>query len=447
MNIGNMQTVMPMTTGTAGTATVMNGGQATVSGQEQGAFSLQLGLAVGAFNNMAEVEFPGMSEEDASALGDLMAMLQQLLGTNQQMLLSQEQQISEVDGQADEALVGKLPIITLTTEQGKQTLLQALTGQGMSEEDANKITDLLQKLPTMTPVQAKGEYQQLFETVQKTLGQMGISLQKEGALEDEQSLLIAPQMKKELMPTATNRAEVPNQMPAHMQPVRVHHALSQYGQEAGIQVKSLQSTLQEAIAPVVMDTEAVEADVDTTTTFQVGNTAATTVQKQSGTAADMRSFPVRAEQMPQQVTDIFVRQLKVGSLQGVTEAKLILYPQELGKVDVRITSHNGVITAHFIADSKHGKDMLDQQMNQLRNAFVQQGIQVDKLEVSQQSNNSTPFSFDQGKENGGQQAREQSQEQGAQNEQAEASFDSVLDGERESSTRAGTISSRVDLNA
>ncbi|QDX94995.1 hypothetical protein C2W64_02677 [Brevibacillus laterosporus] len=446
MNIGNMQTVMPMTTGTTGVATVMNGGQATVSGQEQGAFSSQLGLAFGAFNNMAEVEFPGMSEEDASALGDLMAMLQQLLGTNQQMLLSQEQQISEVDGQTDEALVGKLPIITLTTEQGKQTLLQALAAQGMSEEDANKLTDLLQKLPTMTPVQAKGDYQQLLETVQKTLGQMGISLQKEGAPEGEQSLLITPQMKKELIPTATNRAEVPNQMPAHMQPVRVHHALSQYGQEAGIQVKSFQTTLQEAIAPVVMDTEAVDADVDTTTTFQVANTAATTVQNQSGTAADMRSFPVRAEQMPQQVTDIFVRQLKVGTLQGVTEAKLILYPQELGKVDVRITSHNGVITAHFIADSKHGKDMLDQQMAQLRNAFVQQGIQVDKLEVSQQSNNSTPFSFDQGKENGGQQAREQSQEQGAQNEQ-EASFDSVLDGERESSTRLGTTTSRVDLNA
>ncbi|MCG7316530.1 MULTISPECIES: flagellar hook-length control protein FliK [Brevibacillus] len=444
MNIGNMQTVMPMGTGTPGVTPALNGGQASVAGQEQGVFSLQLGLAVGAFTNMAEVEFPGLSEEDASALGDLMAMLQQLLGTNQQMLLPQEQQISNGDGQAEEAPEGKLPIITLTTVEGKQTLLQALTAQGMSKEDANKLTDLLQKLPTMTPDQAKGDYQKLLETVQKTLGQMGISLQKDGVLEEQQSVLVTPQLKKQLTPTTANRVEVSNQISTQMQPVRVHHALSQYGQEAGIQVKSFQSTLQEAIAPVAMNPETADVDVDTTTQLQVENISTTPVQKQAGTASEMKSFPVRAEQMPQQVTDIFVRQLKVGTLQGVTEAKLILYPQELGKVDVRISSHNGVITAHFIADSKHGKDMLDQQMAQLRTAFAQQGIQVDKLEVSQQ-NNSTPFSFDQGKENGGQQAREQSQDQGAQNEQAEASFDSVLEGERESNTRLGA--SRVDLNA
>ncbi|MCR8962427.1 flagellar hook-length control protein FliK [Brevibacillus halotolerans] len=444
MNIGNMQAVMPMGPATTGAAPLVNGGQASVAGQEQGIFSLQLGLAVGAFTNMSEVEFPGLSDEDASALEDLMAMLQQLLGANQQMLLPQEQQISVEDGQAEEATAGKLPIITLTTNEGKQTLLQALTAQGMSAEDANKLTDLLQKLPSMTPDQAKGDYQKLLETVQKTLGQMGISLQKDGALEEQQSVLATPQLKKQLMPTTANRVEVSNQTPTQMKPVRVHHALSQYGQEAGIQVKSFQATMQEAITPVAMNQETVDGDVDATAQLHVENISATPVQKQSTTAPEMRSFPVRAEQMPQQVTDIFVRQLKVGTLQGVTEAKLILYPQELGKVDVRISSHNGVITAHFIAESKHGKDMLDQQMAQLRTAFAQQGIQVDKLEVSQQNTNST-FSFDQDKGNGGQQAREQSQDQGTQNEQAEASFDSVLDSERESSRRLGA--SRVDLNA
>ncbi|MDN9010276.1 flagellar hook-length control protein FliK [Brevibacillus laterosporus] len=444
MNIGNMQAVMPMGTGTAGATLVSNGGQASAAGQEQGIFSLQLGLAVGAFTNMPEVEFPGLSEEDASALEDLMAMLQQLLGANQQMLLPQEQQISVGDGQAEEAADGKLPIITLTTNEGKQTLLQALTAQGMSSEDANKLTDLLQKLPAMTPDQAKGDYQKLLETVQKTLGQMGISLQKDGALEEQQSVLVTPQLKKQSMPATANRVEVSNQIPTQMQPVRVHHALSQYGQEAGIQVKSFQATMQEAITPVAVNQETVDGDADATAQLHVESISATPVQKQSATTPEMRSFPVRAEQMPQQVTDVFVRQLKVGTLQGVTEAKLILYPQELGKVDVRISSHNGVITAHFIAESKHGKDMLDQQMAQLRTAFAQQGIQVDKLEVSQQNNNST-FSFDQDKGNGGQQAREQSQDQGAQSEQSEASFDSVLDGERESSKRLGA--SRVNLNA
>ncbi|MFD0680149.1 MULTISPECIES: flagellar hook-length control protein FliK [unclassified Paenibacillus] len=68
---------------------------------------------------------------------------------------------------------------------------------------------------------------------------------------------------------------------------------------------------------------------------------------------------------------------------GITEAKLSLYPQHLGQVDVKLTIHNGQLIAQFMADSLTGKEMLESQLSQLRATLQSQGIQVDKLEVTQ----------------------------------------------------------------
>lgn len=69
--------------------------------------------------------------------------------------------------------------------------------------------------------------------------------------------------------------------------------------------------------------------------------------------------------------------------EGLTEAKLSLYPQHLGQVDVKLTLHNGQLIAQFMADSVTGKEMLESQLSQLRATLQNQGIQVDKLEVTQ----------------------------------------------------------------
>lgn len=67
---------------------------------------------------------------------------------------------------------------------------------------------------------------------------------------------------------------------------------------------------------------------------------------------------------------------------GVSQARLSLYPENLGQVDVRISSHNGVLTAHLVADTWIAKELLDGQLDQLRQALQNQGLQVNKLEVS-----------------------------------------------------------------
>lgn len=78
----------------------------------------------------------------------------------------------------------------------------------------------------------------------------------------------------------------------------------------------------------------------------------------------------------------FIQKLDIKHGGGMSEATIQLFPKELGQVDVRITMHNGQLTALFHADNASAKDALDNQMAQLRVALQQQGLAVDKLEVT-----------------------------------------------------------------
>lgn len=66
---------------------------------------------------------------------------------------------------------------------------------------------------------------------------------------------------------------------------------------------------------------------------------------------------------------------------GTSEARLKLFPESLGSIDVKIAMQHGVMQALFIAETAQGKELLEQSMNHLRQQLAQQGIQVDKMEI------------------------------------------------------------------
>ena len=93
---------------------------------------------------------------------------------------------------------------------------------------------------------------------------------------------------------------------------------------------------------------------------------------------------IRAGQFVQDMGNFMVKQLHMTARNGVSEAKITLYPETLGQVDIRLTMQNGQLIAQFVTEHAMAKEMLDQQMSLLRGALQAQGIQVEKLEVSQQ---------------------------------------------------------------
>lgn len=98
--------------------------------------------------------------------------------------------------------------------------------------------------------------------------------------------------------------------------------------------------------------------------------------------------PVPVHQFAQEMTSFITGKLEIVKKGGVAEASITLFPENLGQVDVKITMQNGHLVAQFLTQHTGAKDMLEQQMSQLRSALQSQGLQVEKLEVTQ---NNTPL--------------------------------------------------------
>jgi flagellar hook-length control protein FliK len=60
-----------------------------------------------------------------------------------------------------------------------------------------------------------------------------------------------------------------------------------------------------------------------------------------------------------------------------------LYPEQLGSLRIELLQTNGIMTAKILATTSAAKEMLDSQLQGLKQAFTSQNLQVDKIEVSQ----------------------------------------------------------------
>ena len=105
---------------------------------------------------------------------------------------------------------------------------------------------------------------------------------------------------------------------------------------------------------------------------------------------DTKSAPVVRQEIPvvhaqrfaEEAGQVLLKSMKFSLTDGVSEARLSLHPEQLGQVQVKITISNGQLVAQFIADTAMGKEAIESQLPQLRMALQNQGIQVEKLEVT-----------------------------------------------------------------
>lgn len=67
--------------------------------------------------------------------------------------------------------------------------------------------------------------------------------------------------------------------------------------------------------------------------------------------------------------------------EGTNKLLIKLYPEHLGSLRIEILQDKGSLTARMFATSGAAKEILDSQIHQLKNAFTQQNIQVDKIDV------------------------------------------------------------------
>jgi len=136
---------------------------------------------------------------------------------------------------------------------------------------------------------------------------------------------------------------------------------------------------------------------DDMSNFQVGQvvTAGQLALRDAGTVQlTVKAPPVPVENFGKEVGQFLINKLDIIKVQGMSEARISLNPQNLGSVDVQIKMQNGQLVAQFITEHAFAKESLEAQMSQLRSALQAQGIQVNKLEVTQNTSLSSHMYHD-----------------------------------------------------
>ncbi|KOS69465.1 hypothetical protein AEA09_13435 [Lysinibacillus contaminans] len=92
--------------------------------------------------------------------------------------------------------------------------------------------------------------------------------------------------------------------------------------------------------------------------------------------------PAQSEALLKEMQAI-INRVQLSNAQGITRLTLKLYPENLGTIRIELVQNDGVLTARLLASTAHGRELLDSQAHQLKQAFVQQNIQVDRLDIAQ----------------------------------------------------------------
>lgn len=77
-----------------------------------------------------------------------------------------------------------------------------------------------------------------------------------------------------------------------------------------------------------------------------------------------------------------MEKLKVSVKPDLSEVKILLRPEQLGEVSLKIATQNGIVTAQFIAENQKVKEIIESNFNQLRDMLSEQGVDVGALEVN-----------------------------------------------------------------
>ncbi|MFP5502883.1 MAG: flagellar hook-length control protein FliK [Candidatus Sericytochromatia bacterium] len=103
-------------------------------------------------------------------------------------------------------------------------------------------------------------------------------------------------------------------------------------------------------------------------------------QVHGGKAAEVKApqQPAKPEEVMPQILK-HAEQLKANQQSSI---KLHLYPEHLGRLEIKVTTHQGMIQAQLTADSQAVKGMLEGQMAQLQRSFAEMGLKVDRVEVT-----------------------------------------------------------------
>ncbi|MFD2333194.1 flagellar hook-length control protein FliK [Cohnella sp. GCM10020058] len=172
----------------------------------------------------------------------------------------------------------------------------------------------------------------------------------------------------------TGQTDVMKVLPAFKEPVvywNLHSVYTQGESSSSEQEKTADAGVSTEDQSLNLNWQSISKDAEVKTDL------ASSV-KQQGPAT------VPAHQFAEEMNKFLVKQFKLTGGNGISEANINLHPEHLGEVQIRLTMQNGILNAQFVTHNEAAKEMLENQMAQLRGSLQNQGIQIERVEVVQQ---------------------------------------------------------------
>lgn len=136
--------------------------------------------------------------------------------------------------------------------------------------------------------------------------------------------------------------------------------------------------------------------------------------------------PAQSEALVKEIQNLMNRS-QVSGQQGNMKLFLKLFPENLGQIRIELVQKDGVLTARLLATTPLGKELLENNINQLKAGFVSQNIQMDRIDIAQSLQDADHNTRDQSFFNNffGRQ-KEEDKEQDNENEEESISFKDLL---------------------
>jgi flagellar hook-length control protein FliK len=145
------------------------------------------------------------------------------------------------------------------------------------------------------------------------------------------------------------------------------------------------STVNQQTSDGGLSVETIQTE-ESSQTLTGGTALDTTKSSQAGgrTETNVPAPTVRMTNLIEELGGVLRSSFRLNGNGEGSQIKVNIFPEHLGQLDIRITEVNGKIAAQIFTSSLVAKEALDLQVNQLRNSLLQQGITIEKIEISQQ---------------------------------------------------------------
>lgn len=262
----------------------------------------------------------------------------------------------------------KLIVLLEKIQQKLQILTEAMTkkvqkSSGLAEVEENKNTISF------------NEITQISKQLNELIGMLEKKPQPKTGIEESKTLLEIPRFISEMLKPVKEIPKVPvdiQETPKitekiEFQPVpKIRNGEELQSSTITTEVKVSQESPPQTLASIATDVKA------------TGNIARTEASPQSAPF-------VRLENLLEDLGGMLKSSMRLAESQEGMKMRVNIFPEHLGHLEILLTSTNGKLAAQIMASTPMAKEAIELQLNQLRVSLVQQGVEVEKIEVLQQS--------------------------------------------------------------